>query len=667
MRDSAAKAQTDVSGFTEVKGPTSRFMHYVEGARRLRSISVTGWDEMIWEVPETSSLLSKRAHEPKARTLIFSSLETSKTRGLANRKPMGTPFVDVVKAMVRYRASQKAQLITNLRRLIDVARHLDKALRDAGASEFGLLSLRHFEIAEDSIKQSLAASTAYRACNYLATIAVEIDASRLTSRLIGYRNRLRRPPIGDQLDEESQKLGLAKMPSNRALEALADISNDPADDNERILLRHVDILVATGFRIGECLTLPVDCWVEEVATTKEAGSASATRCGIRYWPEKGGDPIVKWLPSSATPLARRAVAELQELCAPARRSALWREQNPGRLECFTGLAPGATLSINAIARLLGVTRDAVDLMLRSCRLEPVTKAGSTQLFLVEKVEHALARRRFDQVLVIRPNGVRQPLSQSLSVAFVNQFHSWKATLLWLPTPIRLCQIQVLLGASDAQAPTRSSAFSRRGITDEKGNRLRIRTHAFRHWLNTLANRGGLSDVELARWMGRRDLKQNEAYKHGTVEQRTRWAREMIDKGALAGPVARVAHALPADERDKFLDAAVEAVHFTPYGVCVHNFAASPCEYHLACFRGCPDYLRLKGNTEERHALHRLREDTLVTLKKARSAEGDRSGWARHAEETLRGLDAALAIDDEATAQDGTHVSVFSSRRETEKG
>ena len=106
--------------------------------------------------------------------------------------------------------------------------------------------------------------------------------------------------------------GLLKMPSKRSLEALADISNTPLDDNERIILRMIDLLVIGGFRIGEVLRLPLDCWVEtpaldnngNVRTDPRTGTA-VMRCGIRYWPEKGGDPYIKWLSDITTPLARR--------------------------------------------------------------------------------------------------------------------------------------------------------------------------------------------------------------------------------------------------------------------------------------------------------------------------------------------------------------------------
>ena len=55
------------------------------------------------------------------------------------------------------------------------------------------------------------------------------------------------------------------------------------------------------------------------------------RCGLRYWPEKGGDPVVKWLPDCAVPLAKRAVDDLTRLCQKAREAAAVLERHPDRV------------------------------------------------------------------------------------------------------------------------------------------------------------------------------------------------------------------------------------------------------------------------------------------------------------------------------------------------
>jgi hypothetical protein len=46
------------------------------------------------------------------------------------------------------------------------------------------------------------------------------------------------------------------------LAACAQCTNQPLND-ERILLRATDLHIALGTRIGEALTIPLDCWIEE--------------------------------------------------------------------------------------------------------------------------------------------------------------------------------------------------------------------------------------------------------------------------------------------------------------------------------------------------------------------------------------------------------------------
>lgn len=75
---------------------------------------------------------------------------------------------------------------------------------------------------------------------------------------------------------------------------MAEISSSPKDENELIRIRVVDLLVVGGFRIGEVLTLPVNCWVEKPQYADDGSQlvdaetgAPVVSYGLRYWPEKG--------------------------------------------------------------------------------------------------------------------------------------------------------------------------------------------------------------------------------------------------------------------------------------------------------------------------------------------------------------------------------------------
>ena len=101
------------------------------------------------------------------------------------------------------------------------------------------------------------------------------------------------------------------------------------------------------------------------------------------------------------------------------------------------------------------------------------------------------------------------------------------------------------------------------------------------------------------------------------------------------------------------------MHYTPMGLCLHDFAIEPCPYHLNCVRGCPDYLRRKGDVQERRYLLQLKVQMEKALDVARQQERARSlapAWVEHHETTLLGIQRALAIDDDMNVTDGELVN-----------
>ena len=135
----------------------------------------------------------------------------------------------------------------------------------------------------------------------------------------------------------------------------------------------------------------------------------------------------------------------------------------------------------------------------------------------------------------------------------------------------------------------SSAFERYGINGSDGKSLEVASHAFRHWLNDLLDRGGLTDVEQAVYFGRRNPADNRAYQHMTPKEKTLKARQDLQEGYLLGPVADVIQRLPVDRQFIVLQARVQAVHVVPGGVCFHQFSQSPCPNHMACTDRCGDF------------------------------------------------------------------------------
>jgi len=166
-----------------------------------------------------------------------------------------------------------------------------------------------------------------------------------------------------------------------------------------------------------------------------------------------------------------------------------------------------------------------------------------------------------------------------------------------------------------------------------------------------------------RWFGRENPKDTQAYHHANFEERLQWVKDGIRNGEIYGTIAQVYFALPEAERDIFLEGQIQAVHFTPLGMCIHDFAIDPCPYYLNCARKCPEYLRTKGNQQERTNLIQVQRRTKQALELVQAQAEAENGevaqaWIQHYEETLSGVEAALAIDDDPTISNGAMVQPF---------
>jgi hypothetical protein len=440
-----------------------------------------------------------------------------------------------------------------------------------------------------------------------------------------------------------------RLPTDAALQGIADIyrehAKEPAD---RLRAAAVAILVVAGFRIGELLTLPLDCEVEEVRGGKP-------RYGIRYYKEKarGAEKMfaVRWLTATGAELARQAVHEIRALTQDARTRARALEKTSHRVP-IPGFHWAARMTTAEVTLALG-TKTVPSPLPRHHDHEGV-------YYRAFEVEAFLQSLRMSTLWTVdRRDGTFQMLSETLLIAFRNSFHPGRAAFPLLVQPVFISQIADFLSGGGGTA----SAFERFGIREPDGSFCRMTSHQFRHWLNYIADKGGLPIELQSRWMGREHSRDTEAYRHATVDERLEWVKAGIQDGKLAGPKASMYFELPSAKRDPYLDGEVQVVHFTALGLCLHDFAVTPCPYHLNCVRGCADYLRVKGSESERRHLVQIQQSTERALASAKARAGaPDSGvaepWIRHCEETLEGVRAALAVDDKRSIHRAAWYSLF---------
>jgi len=172
------------------------------------------------------------------------------------------------------------------------------------------------------------------------------------------------------------------------------------------------------------------------------------------------------------------------------------------------------------------------------------------------------------------------------------------------------------------------------------------SHHFRHTLNTLLDEGGLTDLLQTEWFGRSNPRDTKAYQHTSREKRALMLREDIKKGKVDGKLTEQIKVLPVNVQDAILKARVNAVHDVGTGICVHNFAQTPCERHLQCSADCNDYVWAKddkGRIDEQkrqYALTSLARETAEQRLDAKKPKKS-SDWLAHNDKKLKTLSKQL--------------------------
>ena len=570
-------------------------------------------------------------------------------------EPLLPIYAEVVKSWLLV---TRAASVETLRGHLLAARVLWEALlarRGGRGMDFRWSSLcaADLDAAENLMRQHWAASTVHKSMTHLLKL-VNFLAARGVCPPVRYTTQTPRQRDLNNHTLAGQEARRDKLPSQRALEGLADLYANPSlDPPDRLRLAAIALLVVTGLRAGELLTLPLDCEVHE-------GRDGKTSYGLRYHSGKAGKTkpaqTVRWLSPIQAELAQTAVAEIRSLTASARQQARMLEQFPDRV-AIPDFASDDWLNVRQIAILFGFPshKDVAGQL----KAVPHRVVGHGYVFRVGDLEKYLLKRRVTPLWTVRtgPSSV-QMLSETLLLAYRNFFQRQKASWRLLVEPFTIQVLNTFLGGH----PDRENIFQRMGIREANGQSCHLTTHQFRHWLNDLADKGGLPVAVLTRWMGRSYARDTQDYRHATVDERLAWLKDSIRSGAVTGFMADLYRQLPAGEREQFLDGQIQAMHITPLGICVHDFAVEPCPYHLNCLRGCSHYLRTKGRQREREQLIRVQEITVNALAAARQQAASDTpalspAWIRHHEDTLQGIAAALAVDDLPDVSDGALVSV----------
>lgn len=367
--------------------------------------------------------------------------------------------------------------------------------------------------------------------------------------------------------------------------------------------------------------------------------------GLRYWGEKDGAELsmIKALPDAMVPVARRAVLRALSLTEEARRVARHQHQYGTTTlgPPWDDLPADHLIQDEEITEALGLTTgDAVDregekfivnnrvpyvkMIVKDARGATrvawcVTKAALYEA-LHKRSFHGACRPRVDRKIRLHR------LLFVVNTGLNRDFRGTRGTV----NMMSYSSVRTFLGKGDVEVGP-PSVFERLGLLHE-GRPVRVRPHQPRILLNTLAQRCGLGDVQLARWMGRRQIAVNAAYDGRSGPEGAEGVRRRLEAMGAVAPLNTTEHR-PLPEREYTAqDGAPMLV--TEIGACAHDYAQAPCAAHTRMVRGWAD-----GTVELPSPAERERLAGHVGAQLAAALAEERNGTA--------GADAWVAADQEA--------------------
>lgn len=432
------------------------------------------------------------------------------------------------------------------------------------------------------MQNSYSHNVCYRAGWEIERISLFLVNNNLTYKNLHlWKNPLK--PDSDYFLYDGKPEHSKKMPSEIALNAFAEIFSQPLENKRDIFTTSVvALLISAPSRITEVLSLPVDCYITEKTKNGEIKN------GLRFWAGKGYGGDIKWLVSVMAPITKQAIDRICSLTIKPRAFAKLMELNFKEFHKQTLLSsfPEDTL----------LTKEQVVQLLTN---EKLSKEECSKLLI------SLSIRRADFVYSIKSLWQelqdRLPInfpwydkrknlkySDLLFLFFRNSFHSTNfENFLYLHHPK-----EGFFSQDVKYQKNMKNIFQRHGYKNENGGNIHFTSHQIRHLLNTLAQRKGLTEEEIAKWSGRANPLQNRVYNHRSGEE----ILEQFESLQSETENYSISNQLTISDpltRESYLSIGHSAVHTTEFGYCVHDYTISPCEKFRDCIN-CSEQICIKG-------------------------------------------------------------------------
>lgn len=615
---------------------------------RAKLLRLEGFEDVVWEAPSWvisgGRLVKITGKNCKSTTLNF--ILAPKLGGAQ----LSGSWAEVAKSLFVLRFHRKNQSVTSHRFFITAIGYVAFASDQQFCSLFQMTP----EILDQACRQigsHYGESVTYNLHKCIHEFAAYCDANRLCRARLDYKySNMKRPQnvgglaykrLDDPLALETKA---SKVIDPKVFQILGELyQRVPANHKYRFYILVLVLLACTGRRFSEIALLPFQKLKDD-----EDG-----RFCIEYFPRKQslGDsfsPLRRlFLPTQVVDIVDDVIKELDLLCAPARETASIMQTVKGpNLSFLENISPDQKIYTSHLEDL-GLPENALYSGKWLSQNGFVLKSDSDGNSLLNRLRcfttlegiKVYCEKDFSLQLIepihIDQFGQRYFLKDLLLVKF-QSFQTSGEDKHWVSSQCTHSMMTNFLCFFEDLA----KQFSETSIVTN------FTTHHFRHTLNTLLDEGGLTDLLQAEWFGRKNPRDTKAYQHTSREKRALMLREDIKNGQVGGQIAEQIKFMPVQVQEAFLKARVNAVHDVGTGICVHNFAQTPCERHLQCSAECKDYVWVKDDPGRQNELKRQYAMTLIAREAAeRQANSNKpkksADWLAHNDKKLKVLSQQL--------------------------
>ena len=601
-----------------------------------------------WDISDHVVSAGRPNHRIRLR---FSQIEGGLKK---NFVAMREPFLSFAKAYVRFQQAHSP--INMLASVLAALRVLEAALAASGKPPNPVdAGPGVFNRAAGILTEHNGDQHAYKAARQLERISAFLIEYRLVTVRLPWTSFVDSPvKVNERVGPEFDRRRQTKLPSQAALTALPQIYRKATHPGDILGSAVAALLLCAPSRISELLSLPLQC--EHRARDPETGEELY---GLRWWPAKGADPMLKWVIPSMQFLAKDALKKVRTVTEPARALARWYENNPDKLYLpndLEHLRKREHLTLTEVSEILGLKRLASAwAWCKAKKIEQQRRQGLNWIQFDDVERHVL--KDLPKGFPFLP-GTGMRFQDALFVFRKQEIGSHQSTSACCFAPVSYRQIELLLGSKSVRGAR--SIFSNHGFFEPDGGPIELKTHQLRRYLNTLAQQGGLSQLDIAKWSGRKDIRQNETYDYETSGEILEKIRDAIgDDAQMVGPLANLPDPLPISREEFASERVPTAMLTTDAGVCIHDWSMLPCQHHRHCI-DCEDHVYEK-TPKTLARIRALRDDALSLLRMAEKAAQEPiagvNRWIEKQRATYKRYQAVHTVIDDPNVQEGTFVQL----------